>query len=198
MNNWKKKAKISHIAICDIINYLCSMRKHNGMRPQDIVILLKMTTFTKNRDWKVMDLVSSLYLSQSEISESLNRSSLARLTDITKKKVMRLSLMDFLEHGIQYVFPQHPGALVRGIPTAHSHPYIKKKIISSENFVWADADGDTRGQAIEPLSKSVIKAVKKDEELYKLLALVDVIRVGKTRELKIALTELKKLLLNEP
>ncbi len=174
------------------------MRKHNGMRPQDIVILLKIITFTKNPSWKVMDLVSSLYLSQSEISESLHRSSLAGLTDITKKKVMRLSLMDFLEHGIQYVFPQHPGALVRGIPTAHSHPVIKKKIVSSENFVWADADGDTRGQSVEPLSKSVIKAVKKDEELYKLLALVDVIRVGKTRELKIALAELKKLILNEP
>lgn len=174
------------------------MRKHNGMRPQDIVILLKITTYTKNSNWKVMDLVSSLYLSQSEISESLHRSSLAGLTDITKKKVMRLSLMDFLEHGIQYVFPQHPGALVRGISTAHSHPAIKKKIVSSENYVWADTNGDTRGQAIEPLSKSVIKAVKKDEELYKLLALVDVIRVGKTRELKIALAELKKLLLNEP
>ena len=174
------------------------MRKHNGMRPQDIVILLKIITFNKKSDWKVMDLVSSLHLSQSEISESLHRSSLAGLTDITKKKVMRLSLMDFLEHGIQYVFPQHPGALVRGIPTAHSHPAIKKKIVSSENYVWADAEGDTRGQAIEPLSKPVIKAVKKDEELYKLLALVDVIRVGKTRELKIALAELKKLILNEP
>ena len=194
----KLKYLISHIAICDIINYFASMRKHNGMRPQDIVILLKIMTFNKNSDWKVMDLVSSLFLSQSEISESLNRSSLAGLTDVTKKKVMRLSLMDFLEHGIQYVFPQHPGALVRGIPTAHSHPLLKKKIVSSEDFVWADADGDTRGQAIEPLSKSVIKAVKKDEELYKLLALVDVIRVGKTRELKIALAELKKTILNEP
>lgn len=173
------------------------MRKHNGMRPQDIVILLKMTTFPENAEWKMMDLVTSLYVSQSEISESLNRSSLAGLTDITKRKVMRLSLMEFLEHGIHYVFPQHPGALVRGIPTAHSHPEMKKKIISSEDYVWADADGKVRGQAIEPLAKSVVKAVRQDEALYKLLALVDVIRVGKTREIKIALAELKKMILHE-
>lgn len=174
------------------------MRKHNGMRPQDIVILLKITTFPENAGWKMMDLVSSLYLSQSEISESLNRSSLAGLIDFRKKKVMRLSLVEFLEHGIHYVFPQHPGALVRGIPTAHSHPAMKKKIISSEDYVWPDANGKVRGQAIEPLAKSVVKAVRQDEALYKLLALVDVIRVGKTREIKIALSELKKMILHEP
>jgi hypothetical protein len=159
------------------------MRKHNGMRPQDIVILLKITTFPKNTGWKMMDLVSSLYISQSEISESLNRSSLAGLIDVTKKKVMRLSLMEFLEYGI---------------PTAHSHPYMKRKIISSEDYVWADADGKIRGQIIEPLLKSVVLAVKEDEQLYKLLAMVDVLRVGKTREVKIALGELKKIVLNEP
>lgn len=173
------------------------MRKHNGMRPQDIVILLKITTLPENTAWKMMDLVSSLHLSQSEISESLNRSSLAGLIDFEKKKVMRLSLIEFLEHGIHYVFPQHPGALVRGIPTAHSHPEMKKKIVSSENYVWADAEGKVRGQAIEPLAKSVVKAVRQDEQLYKLLALVDVIRVGKTREIKISLTDLKKMILHE-
>jgi hypothetical protein len=174
------------------------MRKHNGMRPQDIVILLKITTLSGKENWKMMELVKSLHLSQSEISESLNRSSLAGLIDYSKKKVMRLSLMEFLGHGIHYVFPQHPGALVTGIPTAHSHPFMKKKIVSNEPYVWPDIDGSIRGQAIEPLAKSVVKAVKEDKELYKLLALADVIRVGKTRELKIALEELKKMILNEP
>lgn len=168
------------------------------MRPQDIVILLKITTFPAKEEWKMMDLVKSLHFSQSEISESLNRSSLAGLIDAKKKNVMRLSLMEFLEHGIHYVFPQHPGALVRGIATAHSHPFMKKKIVSSEVYVWPDADGKIRGQAIEPLAKSVVKAIQEDEQLYKLLALVDIIRVGKTREIKIALAELKKMILNEP
>jgi hypothetical protein len=174
------------------------MRKHNGMRPQDIVILIKITTFAAKEEWKMMDLVKSLHFSQSEISESLNRSSLAGLIDAKKKNVMRLSLMEFLEHGIHYVFPQHPGALARGVATAHSHPFMKKKIVSTEAYVWPDADGKIKGQTIEPLAKSVVKAVKEDEQLYKLLALVDIIRVGKTREIKIALGELKKMILHEP
>jgi predicted transcriptional regulator len=178
--------------------YFCNMRKHNGMRPQDIVILLKITTLPKNNDWKIMDLVASLNISQSEISESLNRSSLAGLIDISKKKVMRLALMEFLEYGIRYVFPQHPGALARGIPTAHSHPFMKKKIISSEDYVWASEDGKSRGQTIEPLLKSVNISITEDEELYELLAMVDVLRVGKTREKKIAIAEIKKALSHEP
>lgn len=178
------------------IYYLAAMRKHNGMRPQDIVILLKIITIPQDTAWKVMDIAASVHLSQSEISESLNRSQLAGLLDVSKKKAMRLALMEFLEHGLHYVFPQHPGALVRGIPTAHSHPFMKKKIVSSNDYVWPDADGKVRGQAIEPLAKTVTKAVKQDETLYKLLALTDVIRVGKTRELKIALQELKLMILN--
>ncbi len=177
-------------------SYLAPMRTHNGMRPQDIVILLKIITISQDTAWKVMDIAASVHLSQSEISESLNRSQLAGLLDGSKKKVMRLSLMEFLEHGLHYVFPQHPGALVRGIPTAHSHPFMKKKIVSKDDYVWPDADGKVRGQAIEPLAKTVTKAVLQDETLYKLLALVDVIRVGKTRELKIALEELKRIILN--
>jgi len=62
---------------------------------------------------------------------------------------------------------------------------MKKKIISSEDYVWADADGKIRGQAIEPLAKSVVKAVRQDATLYKILALVDVLRVGKIREFKL-------------
>jgi hypothetical protein len=35
------------------------MRKHNGMRPQDIVILLKMMTF-RNNDWKFSEIAGTL------------------------------------------------------------------------------------------------------------------------------------------
>lgn len=52
-----------------------------------------------------------------------------------------------------------------------------------------------RGLSIEPLYKGVVKAVKQNEELYKLLASIDIIRVGRTRELKVALEELYKMIL---
>ncbi len=54
------------------------------------------------------------------------------------------------------------------------------------------------GLTIEPFYKKQVEAVKEDQEYYRLLALVDVIRVGKVREIKYAVNELKKFILHEP
>jgi hypothetical protein len=170
------------------------MKAHNGMRPQDIVILLKILT-TANLNWQYRDLSSSLLVSISEISESLNRSHLAGLSDESRKKVYRKSLMEFLEHGLRYVFPQQPGTMVTGVPTAHSHEFFSSKIIADLNYVWPDENGWARGLAVNPLFKTVPKAVRLDEELYLLLAAIDIIRVGRTRELKMALDLLKSRIL---
>ena len=56
-------------------------------------------------------------------------------------------------------------------------------------------NGDMRGQAIQPLYKNVVKAVKQDEQLYLLLASIDIVRVGKIRYLKVAIEALRKAIL---
>ena len=170
------------------------MKAHNGMRPQDIVILLKILTVTEPH-WQYRDLAAGLYLSTSEVSESLHRSHTAGLIDESKRKIHRQSLMEFIQYGLSYVFPQVPGTMVTGIPTAHSYPFYSKLFKSELNYVWPDIDGNMRGLAIHPLYPSVVKAVKKDELLYKLLASIDIIRVGRTRELKVAIEELQKIIL---
>jgi hypothetical protein len=107
---------------------------------------------------------------------------------------MKLALMDFLQYGIKYVFPQKPGPVVRGIPTSHSASPLKEQIQSSEDYVWPYAKGTIRGHSILPLYASVPEAALKDNDLYELLALVDAIRVGRAREKEIAINELKKRL----
>lgn len=164
------------------------------MRPQDIVVLLKIIAL-KDKDWQYRDLASGLFISISEISESLNRSTIAALYDGGTKSIKRNALMEFLQYGLTYVFPQVPGTLVTGIATAHSHPFYKKQLISNTDFVWPFPDGKTRGQAIDPLHKGVPQAVQEDELLYLLLASVDILRVGRVRERSIAISELKKHLL---
>jgi hypothetical protein len=52
--------------------------------------------------------------------------------------------------------------------------------------VWPDATGNSKGQAIAPLFKSVPTAAKADSKLYELLALVDAIRIGNAREAELA------------
>lgn len=167
------------------------------MRPQDVAILLKISSINDS-SWQLVRLSNSLQISISEISESMNRSRLAHLVDYNKKQVNRQNLLEFLEHGVRYVFPQEPGAMVRGIPTAHSHPSMKKIFISEMDYVWPDNKGTTMGLMIEPFYAKQVEAVKEDPSFYKLLALVDVIRVGKVREVKHAIAELKKYLNESP
>ncbi|MFS4492909.1 hypothetical protein [Maribacter sp. 2308TA10-17] len=172
------------------------MKKHSGMRPHDIVILLKIAAKGSEK-WYMKDLSHELSISASEVSESINRSKFAGLIAPDKKHLMRLALCDFLEYGLRYVYPQQPGALVRGIPTAHSAPPLNTIIVSNEHYVWPYAKGELRGQAIEPLYPTVIEAVRKDEKLHELLALVDGLRVGRAREKAIAIKELKLRILKE-
>ena len=57
-----------------------------------------------------------------------------------------------------------------------------------------DPEGSIRGESFSPLYKSVPIAAKNDSKLYELLALVDAIRGGQTREREMAKKELKKRL----
>lgn len=164
------------------------------MRPQDVVILLKIIALD-GREWQQRDISQQVFMSFSEVSESLNRSMIAGLIDHKKRNVYRQALMEFLEHGLHYVFPQQAGTLVTGMATAHSHPNYKKTILSEMPFVWPFTDGQDRGLAIQPLYRTVPQACQLDEKLYLLLASCDIIRVGKVREQKLAVERLKGILL---
>ena len=171
-------------------------KEQSSMRPQDIVVLLKIASH-EDESWLQTPIAKQLGLSQSEMSKSLGRSKYAGLLDASGKKVRVLALMDFIEYGLPYAFPQRPGAIVRGVPTSHSAPPLKEQIQSDENFVWPYAEGRVKGQAVIPLYESVPKAVQNDPALHELLALVDAIRLGSSREKKIAVSELKKRILEQ-
>jgi len=181
---------ILHIAICNITHMKSS---NNQMKPQDVVILLKIIAIGSDH-WQQKPLADSLKMSQSEISQSASRMQYAGL--LLGKKVMRLAFFDFLKYGLSYVFPQKPGPVVRGIPTAHSAPPLSNKILSDEQYVWPFASGKVRGHSIAPLYSSVPDAALNDNALYELLALVDAVRVGRTREKELALKELEKRILH--
>lgn len=164
------------------------------MRPQDIVVLLKLVLL-ENKPWQYRDLSFQLFISVSEISESLQRSHLAGLVDDSKRQVRRQSFMEFIHFGLHYVFPQQPGRMVTGMATAHSHPFYRNLFPAELEYVWPDGTGNIRGLSIQPLYPNAVKAVKLDDQLYKLLASIDIIRVGRVREFKMAITELQQVIL---
>jgi len=170
------------------------MKQHNGMRPHDIVILLKIATL-KDNPWRAKDLAQSLNISASEVSESLHRSQLVQLLTADKKQLMRNNLLDFIEFGLRYVFPAEPGAIQRGMATAISGPPLNRHISAESAFVWPWANGQVRGQAIAPLHPGVPEACSHDDALYEMLTLIDAVRLNKSREKQAAIEELRKRIL---
>ena len=76
-------------------------------------------------------------------------------------------------------------------------PFMQRYFKSDSLYVWPELHGKVRGAAIEPFYPKQTEAVKGDNELYKLLSFLDVIRVGRRREVKVAIDELSKIMLHE-
>ena len=170
------------------------MKEHKGMRPQDVVILLKVICY-RDDTWRQTDIANDLSLSQSAVSEALNRSALTGLLAGDRRTVHTRALGEFLCHGLKYVFPARPGPMVRGVPTAHSAEPLSDLIQSDQDvYVWPYPQGNTRGQAIEPLYPTVPQAAAGDKCLHQLLALTDALRVGRAREHNLAARKLEELL----
>jgi len=168
------------------------MKKHNGMRPQDVVILLKMLT-CEDCSWTFGDLALKLQISAAEVSCAMERNRLAGLINPAKNQVNKLALREFLIHGLKYVFPPQLGHSTRGIATAHSAPPVSNHITEGrENYVWQYYKGTRTGNTIVPLYAKIPKFIEHDKELYEYLVIVDTIRVGKNREVDIAINELDK------
>lgn len=165
--------------------------QNQQLKPQDVLLLLKILS-DNNPAWNQKPIAEALGLSQSEISEAVSRCKYSGLLDPKGKVVMKMAMLEFLQYGLRYVFPQKPGPVVRGIPTSHSASPLKELIQSTEDYVWPYGKGTLRGQSIVPLYPSVPEAALKDEKLYELLALVDALRVGRAREKELAITALKK------
>ena len=170
------------------------MRKHNGMRPQDIVVLLKLISFG-NQKWTFAEIANALQISETEVSFAMERNKLAGLVNPAKNKVNKLALREFLIYGLKYVFPPQVGHSARGIATAHSAPPINNRIAEGNDFyVWSYYKGTKRGNTIVPLYANIPKIVENQSGLYELLTIADTLRIGKKREVEIAINELDKRL----
>lgn len=164
------------------------------LKPQDIVILLKVHTL--GSVWTYDQLGKSLRTSASVVYEALKRCQECHLYQVQRRKVFKGAVEEFLVHGLKYVFPAKAGAIVRGVPTAHSASPLKELLRVGEEgvYVWASPRGTVKGQEIIPLYKSVPEVVAEAPAFYELLCLVDSLRVGKVREQELAAMELKRRL----
>ncbi len=165
-----------------------------SLKAQDIIVALKLSA-GGGRKVPYAVMAEELGMSASELHAAVRRLIEARL--IENEEQVRMAVMrNFLVHGVPYVFPAKPKEVTRGIPTGWAAPVMENEVLGDEQLppVWPDPEGKTRGVAVKPLYPSVPLAIKNDPRLYSLLALVDVLRLGRARERAIAERKLEELL----
>jgi hypothetical protein len=164
-----------------------------GLLSQDVVVLAKLICGGKVSP-PITQLAADLRLSPSQIHLSLKRLERSRLImDAAKdRKPLLRPVEEFLIHGVKYAFPAQRGEPTRGVPTAYAAPPLSEQIAAGAELppVWPSPDGQVRGTTLVPLHKTVPAAAQNDPALYEILALVDAIRDGRTRERQIAEREL--------
>ncbi len=165
------------------------------LKPQDIVILLKIT-LGGAKDWTYGSLAHDLGMSASEVHAAIRRAEHAKLFDANTRRPIRAALLEFIIHGLKYAFAPEWGGVTRGIPTSYAVPPLSNELVFDKELppVWPAADGTARGESLKPLYKSVPDAARKDEKLYECLALIDALRAGRARERQLAATHLRERL----
>jgi hypothetical protein len=165
------------------------------MQGQDVALLLKLAIQNEPRVAS-KDLAERLSISPSEVSKALKRCVESGLLYVAEgeKRVNRSALMQFLSHGMRYVFPPARGTMSRGVPTATAAEPLKSRFLEDGDppTVWPYAQGKVRGIAMAPLYKAAPKAALADPKFYAVLALCDAIRIGRTRERNLAIELLEK------
>ncbi len=153
------------------------------MRPHDVCVGLQLLI---SPDVSFRELAHSVGLSLGEAHNSAMRLQVAHLVMPHRRAVNSRPLVEFLVHGVPYAFPGELGPEAQGVPTAHSGPALRNEIQSLETVVWPSLEGEARGSTLAPLCSKAPAMVRANPSLYRLLTIVDALRVGRSREKNLA------------
>jgi len=186
------------------------MIKAEALKPQDIVVACKIFSYAENprpgSDYTLTSLSDELGLSAGEVHNCLARARKAQLLVRSKEGeiVARKHLHEILTIAVPRFFYPVRGGVEMGMGTGvHAKPLSSKFASASEKdgglpFVWSTPRGSLKGQSIAPLYPSVPEAARRDQYLYELLALIDVIRLGDWKSRQAAIAILDRQLLKSP
>lgn len=183
------------------------------IKPQDIVVAIDLATARElpgtpspiDSTLSSRAIAERLGLSLGAVSQSYKRLRALRLvvsdvgTSSGRFRANTTGLSEFISHGIKYYSHPEVVGVGPGMATGWSAPPLQGKslMIPPETpYVWADSGASARGEQITPIHKSAVNLAKKNERAYMLLALIDVMRLGKYREQEIARMHLSDMLID--
>ena len=147
--------------------------------PFDVVLAVRLA----HPAGTMMSLAEELAVVPSQIHASLTRLQGAGLLRPTGRATNTRALGEFLNYGLRYAFPARRGSLALGVPTAHSAPALAPKIDAVDVVVWSapDAPAAVQGFAVAPLYAGAPNLVTTSPETYRVLTVVDALRLGDRR-----------------
>ena len=166
------------------------------LRPVDIYVLAGSIACGDRRP-PLRELADFLALpDHSVVQRSLARAREAGLVN-GDGVVRRPAFEELCIHALRYLAPARLGPLTAGIPAAWAASPLDALISSAGADpppVWPSATGPVRGQELPPLHPSCVEAAALNEELARLLCLLDSLRVGDVRVRTVAADELNRTL----
>lgn len=155
------------------------------MKPQDVVIAVKLLG-AADSTWSYASLGEDLGLGHNQVHLACKRLMAASL--MMDRRIAKRNLVEFLVHGLKYVFPPIWEGEQHGIPTAVSSPVMQKELRSPQVIVWPTGRRkDPKGDSLRPLHKCVFTVIENDLFSYQVLAILDSIRISKAREREVAI-----------
>ena len=169
----------------------------HSLTSADLLVALKLAPSSESSP-SVRELGAALGLSKSAVANAQRRLRDLGLLKEAKEggsRVNKLALRDCLEHAVRWIAPATVGDFELGLPTAHTADVLSSKLTGdADPVVMPLLHGPMRGRAITPLHRLAPQAAARDPKLHRLLALVDVFRVGRARDRQVAAIELRACL----
>lgn len=171
-----------------------------NLKPQDIYVSLKILSLQREK-WIYADLSDALLLSLSETNAAVKRAigcGLMRpaLGAEANPQPIAAAMVEFLTHGIRYVFPAQVGGLSRGVVTGFSAPGLENLVADAAESVavWPWSKGTYRGYCLTPLFRRAPEAVLGAPRFHAYLALVDILRQSSPRGREVAASSIRVMI----
>lgn len=169
------------------------------LRPADVVVALQLALTPKVL---LRELATSTLVSIAEAHGAVRRLEAGALLAPGERLAPPDVLLPFLRYGVPHAFPPVLGPVTIGVRTAYltdAAPTDVNEVRTDVNevrteYVWPTPAGSWRGTSLVPLHRRAVALAERNPSLARLLALVDVLRIGSTRARQAADAELRRLL----
>ncbi len=160
--------------------------------PFDVVLGIRLLSDSGT----LASIAEELAVVPSQVHAGLRRLALAGLLKPESRATNPRAFGEFVLFGVRYAFPAIRGPLAFGVPTAYSAQPLAALIDPTDVLVWAapSAPQAVQGFSVRPLFERAPRLVESSPATYRVLTLIDALRIGDPRARNVARSELEAAL----